>query len=61
MNDDRKICVGCLTGNYYLCNSFPGRAPEHAQYEIDRRVAVEKRLEAASRRKKVSVFQREEE
>ncbi len=23
-------CVGCKTDNYYLCISFPGKAPQHA-------------------------------
>jgi len=33
--EKRVICEGCRTGNYFLCNSFPGQAKSHAQYEID--------------------------
>lgn len=59
-NEKRKICEGCRTGNYYLCNSFPGRAPEHAEREIEYRRRKARRLEAQGGRRP-EVFQRDDE
>lgn len=43
-------CIGCATSNPYLCKSFPGKAPQHAQdYDNWQRLRV-KEL-AAERRK----------
>lgn len=47
--EERKICEGCRTGNYYLCNSFPGQAQKHAQREIDYRRSKTKRLDRIGR------------
>lgn len=44
--EERKICEGCRTGNYYLCNSFPGRAKKHVEREIQYRRAKARKLES---------------
>lgn len=57
--EKRKICEGCRTGNYYLCNSFPGQAPAHAEREISYRRSKAKRLERVVRGPQV--YQRSDE
>lgn len=57
--EKRKICEGCRTGNYYLCNSFPGQAQEHAQREIDYRRSKTRKLERIG--KGPQVYRREDE
>jgi len=29
-DENREICIGCTTGNHFLCRSFAGAAPKHA-------------------------------
>lgn len=29
----RDVCQGCLTGNFWLCRSFPGAAKKHVERE----------------------------
>jgi len=58
-DENRKICEGCRTGNYYLCSSFPGRAKQHADQEIRYR-----KWRASSKersRRQSQVYRREEE
>lgn len=47
--EERKICEGCRTGNYYLCNSFPGKAKKHAKEEIQYRKRKAQKLEAITK------------
>lgn len=56
--EKRKICEGCRTGNYFLCNSFPGVAKAHADREIDYRKKKARRQERANR--DPQVFRRDE-
>lgn len=35
--EERVVCEGCRTGNYFLCNSFPGKASNHAEREVQYR------------------------
>lgn len=55
----RKICQGCITGNPFLCSSFPGRAPEHAQREVSYRKKKARQVERA--RGQPQVFRRDED
>lgn len=57
-DEKRKICEGCRTGNYWLCKSFPGQAPEHAQREADYRKRKKRRI---ARAQQTQVYQREDE
>lgn len=60
MNDDkeeRKICEGCRTGNYFLCNSFPGQAKAHAEREVGYRRKKKRRV---NRTPQTQVYQRED-
>lgn len=58
-NEKRKICEGCRTGNYFLCNSFPGRAEEHARRELDYRKKKSRRLDRS--RAQPQVYRREDD
>lgn len=63
-NSKRPVCEGCRTGNYYLCKSFPGKASEHAQREIEYRKSKIRRMERAGGRfiggTKIQVYRRGE-
>ncbi len=56
--EERVVCEGCRTGNYWLCKSFPGSAPEHAQREVEFRKRKKRRVARASQ---TQVFQRDEQ
>lgn len=57
--EKRKICEGCRTGNYFLCNSFPGVAKAHADREIAYRKKKARQTERAGRAPQV--FRRDED
>jgi len=57
-DEGRKICQGCLTGNYFLCSSFPGQARAHAEREIEYRKKKARRIENNGREDRVSVYRR---
>jgi hypothetical protein len=60
--EKRKICEGCRTGNYFLCNSFPGVAKEHGQREVDYRRKKSRRLERERiNRAQSQVYRRDED
>lgn len=56
--EKRVVCEGCRTGNYWLCKSFPGQAPVHAEREIEYRKRKKRR---AARAQQTQVYQREED
>lgn len=57
--EERKICEGCRTGNYFLCSSFPGRAKVHAEREIDYRKKKTRRIDRQART--TQTYRREDE
>lgn len=57
-DEKRKICEGCRTGNYFLCDSFPGKAKEHAEREVAYRKRKSRRVE---RFRQSQVYRREDE
>ena len=59
-DEKRKICEGCRTGNYYLCNSFPGQAKQHGEREIDYRKR-KARLKGRAAKGGAQVYRREED
>ena len=59
-DEKRTSCEGCRTGNYFLCDSFPGKPKEHAQREVDYRKR-KARLKGRAARGGPQVYRREED
>lgn len=56
-------CQGCLTGNPFLCKSFPGSAPAHAEDHAawQKRRAKDRQRQLELERAEARVFRREDE